>query len=188
MASLSVDALKQLIKYDSETGKLFWLPRDSSSFLLTTGRAGTPEAKITGFNTRFAGKEAFTTKLATGYMIATIGPEIYYAHRVAWAIHYGQWPVAEIDHINGDKASNAIVNLRDASREENSRNLKRSANNTSGVTGVVYDKSRGLWTAAIKRKGVHVNLGRFKDFDTAVVARKSAEKALGFHRNHGTDR
>lgn len=35
----------------------------------------------------------------------------FYAHRVAWALHYGQWPTQELHHIDNDKANNAIANL-----------------------------------------------------------------------------
>ena len=48
----------------------------------------------------------------------------YLAHRVAWALYYGDWPKCEIDHINGNRQDNRIDNLRDVSVSENQRNAK----------------------------------------------------------------
>ena len=45
--------------------------------------------------------------------------KLIYAHRAAWAIHFGEWPKGEIDHINGDASDNRIINLRVVNRTEN---------------------------------------------------------------------
>lgn len=44
------------------------------------------------------------------------------AHRIAWALHYGEWPEQELDHINRDERDNRIVNLRLADRFINNQN------------------------------------------------------------------
>ena len=49
------------------------------------------------------------------------------------------------------------------------------SNNTSGVTGVIWDKSRKKWTAKITFKGKRYFLGRFEDKEEAIKARKEAE-------------
>ena len=64
--------LRQLLRYDPETGKLFWLPRAGD----TRGERF--------FNTRFAGKEALTY-LSKGYRVGSINDADAKAHRVAWA-------------------------------------------------------------------------------------------------------
>lgn len=51
-------------------------------------------------------------------------------------------------------------------------------NNTSGVTGVSFDKTRGKWTAQIVFKGKNYYLGRYIEKKDAIVARKEAEKHL----------
>ena len=48
-------------------------------------------------------------------------------------------------------------------------------NNKSGVTGVRFDNSRGLWQAYLTFKGKTVFCKRFREFDEAVKARKEAE-------------
>lgn len=54
----------------------------------------------------------------------------------------------------------------------------RSKENTSGRTGVGWDKSRGLWEAAIGYEGRKIYLGRFTDFEEACEAREKAELEL----------
>lgn len=50
------------------------------------------------------------------------------------------------------------------------------SNNTSGITGVSYDKSVGLWKAYIQFKGVKYRLGGRMNKEDAVALRKEAEK------------
>ncbi len=65
--------------------------------------------------------------------------------------------------------------------------MSKSKKNTSGVTGVTWDKSNNRWIAQIVIDGRHKKLGRFTDFSKAVDARKNAEVLYGFHKNHGKD-
>lgn len=48
--------------------------------------------------------------------------------------------------------------------------------NTSGVTGVTWDKSRDKWMATIGLKGKRIFLGRFDKKEDAIKAREKAEK------------
>lgn len=54
------------------------------------------------------------------------------------------------------------------------RNTRKD--NTSGVTGVHYDKKRNQWVASITYNGVYNFLGRFKDVQEAIVVRLLKEK------------
>jgi len=51
--------------------------------------------------------------------------------------------------------------------------------NTSGVVGVA--KSGNKWRAKIS----DIELGIYKNKNDAIIARKMAEKDLGYHQNHG---
>jgi len=93
----------------------------------------------------------------------------------------------QVDHINGDVTDNRWENLRLIYGGENQRNMKRAHNNTSGITGVVWDQSRALWHARIRLNQKDRFLGRFKSKDEAIAARKAAERQFGFHVNHGRD-
>ena len=50
-----------------------------------------------------------------------------------------------------------------------------SKNNTSGVKGVTWCKSRRKWVAQIMFKRKHYHLGRFDNIEDAIKARKKAE-------------
>lgn len=53
-----------------------------------------------------------------------------------------------------------------------------SKKNSSGYTGVVWNKKNKRWIAGIGFKGEHIHLGSFQIFDKAVRARKEAEELL----------
>lgn len=125
------------------------------------------------------------TSVRHGYMCGEIFNKPVSAHRVAFTIYHGKRPDGEVDHINGNRSDNRISNLRDTTRTVNARNMKKSAANQSGVTGVSFYKSSGRWQSRIMADGKYLHLGYFDRFDDAVSARKSAEKKLGYHPNHG---
>lgn len=111
--------------------------------------------------------------------------EFVYCHRIAWLLTHKKWPDGQIDHINGNRADNRLLNLRDVPLGENRKNMKKPKNNTSGHMGIGWDKSRNKWNVKIGVNGKTVNVGRFKELDDAIIARKAAEKEYGFHQNHG---
>ena len=50
--------------------------------------------------------------------------------------------------------------------------------NTSGTTGVWFDSTRQMWTAEIMFKKKKYMLGRYKDKQEAIKARKIAEEKI----------
>lgn len=178
---ISVELLRQLLRYEPETGKLYWRARTESMFCDKKHTAAHNAAK---WNARYSGKEAFTAFL-DGYKRGAVFTRHYRAHRIIWTMVHGNWPDDEIDHINGNRADNRISNLRSVGRVCNSQNAKRSSANTSGVTGVRWCKNRCKWEVQIMVNGRKVNLGRFVNKADAIAVRKSAERQHGFHANHG---
>jgi hypothetical protein len=81
-----------------------------------------------------------------------------------------------VDHINHNKLDNRDENLRKCTQSENMRNQGVRTNNTSGVTGVTWDKSRSKWEAYVRINGKTIHLGRFSSKEDAVAARKKAEE------------
>lgn len=81
----------------------------------------------------------------------------------------------DVDHINHDTTDNRKKNLRIATRSQNMMNRGLQDNNTSGVTGVYWNKGRKKWEVQIGVNSKTIFLGHFTNFDDAVKARKEAE-------------
>lgn len=83
-----------------------------------------------------------------------------------------------VDHINGNTLDNRRCNLRFVTRRENRMNARVSKNNKSGITGVNWDATEGKWSASIYEDGKQKRLGHFGSKESAIKARKLAEKEL----------
>jgi hypothetical protein len=69
-------------------------------------------------------------------------------HRLAWFLTYGVWPADQIDHINGIRDDNRLINLREATAQQNLQSRPMHKRNQLGVKGVsrVYNRFRAqLW-------------------------------------------
>jgi len=119
-----------------------------------------------------------------GYRFIKFKGRHYRAHRLAWLIVYGEWPL-EIDHINGIRHDNRMKNLRVVTSQENNRNRTIPSNNTSGVMGVSWNITAKKWKAKIEGNGKQIYLGIFNLKEDAIKARKEAEIKYGYHPNHG---
>ena len=119
-----------------------------------------------------------------GYRKLKVLGRIYSAHRVIWFAEKGEEPNC-IDHINGIKDDNRIVNLRNVSQQENCMNRRKPKNNKSGCVGVSYDKRTSKWYVQIYVNKAKKFLGYFSDLQEAIIVRKQAEVDYGYHSNHG---
>ena len=117
------------------------------------------------------------------YSVCVLGKQCY-LHRLAWLYTYGTEP-EYIDHINGNKIDNRIENLRSITKKENHKNSVRFKNNTSGVSGVYWNKKNKKWIANICVDKKTIYLGSHLNKIDAVASRKEAEIKYGFHVNHG---
>ncbi|MET4892248.1 HNH endonuclease [Morganella morganii] len=115
----------------------------------------------------------------SGYVDIRFNRKIFKAHRLAWYYVYKEWPVEEIDHINGIKADNRIENLRKASRAENIRNVGRRNKNTSGYKGVSKIRGRERWVARIVAGRKIINIGSFDNPENAY--RAYCKKSIELH-------
>ena len=95
-----------------------------------------------------------------GYLQIGINGNLYYAHRLVFLMHHSCLP-EQVDHIDGNRANNAIENLRPATPSQNQYNVKKQKNNTSGYKGVTWYKKTGKWKAQIGINGKKKNLGYF---------------------------
>ena len=150
----SVDYLRQRLRHDADTGKLFWLSLGAMPAVL-----------------RASYDEAFTSRGSAGYLQGKIDGRSFVAHRVIWALHYGAWPASRVIHINGVYTDNRIENLR----YSDNRDVLKRGKNTSGVIGVSFDKTKGKWRADLQVRGTVHRLGDFTTLNEAAAARKAAE-------------
>lgn len=135
------------------------------------------------WNTRWAGREALTSRDTNGYHQGMIAGESWQAHRVAWTIYYGTCPKL-LDHINGNPTDNRISNLREATRTQNNCNARVRNGRTTPV-GVTFESRRGRWRATITKAHRYIAIGYFDTIEEAAAARKTAEAKLGFDPHHG---
>jgi len=167
--------LKELLNYCPLTGNFIWIAKShpSANSVKIGAIAGNTHIKYNGKK----------------YIRMTVdGSRKLFAHHLVWLYIYGELPKDQIDHINGNGCDNRIANLRLATSAENSKNMRKSVLNTSGITGVSWLSSAKKWMAGIKINRKSYNLGTYNNFNDAVIARKMAEYDLGFHRNHGETR
>lgn len=168
--------LRAFLRYEPESGKLYWKPR-ARAFFKTDGA-------YRAWNKRFAGEEACCLVESNGYLSGTVGGRKMLAHRIAYTIYHGASPEI-IDHQNGIRADNRIKNLRSVNCSENMKNVVLNANNTSGFCGVYRSYCGKYWYAQIRVDGKKKHLGYFKDYESAVTARRDASTRYGYHQNHG---
>ena len=166
--SITPDILRQLLRYEPETGKLYWKPRPAEMFK--------NKQAYGAWNTKFAGKEAFATISDNRYRCGEVFDRWYRAHRVVWAVHYGEWPKDEIDHVDGDGLNNRISNIREATRSENTRNQGNRKTNTSGFKGVSRVSGAKPYQARIRVNGKRISLGYHATAEAAHAAYCEAAK------------
>lgn len=167
----SVDYLRERLRYEPHSGKLFWLSHECMS---------------KRWHTRYAEEEAFTAHNSSGYRIGAIDDAMFLAHRIIWALYYKEYPSGQIDHINGIRTDNCITNLRVVSSQGNARNRSMCSNNSSGTCGVYWRKDKNKWQARIVVDGQDKHLGYFDTREEAASIRAEAAKKYGFTERHGT--
>lgn len=149
----------QYLSYDPETGIFRWL-------VASHGYGGAINV----------GDEAGTIK--DGYRVIILFGRQYRAQHLAWLFMEGDWPPADLDleHQNRNRADNAWLNLRLATRSQNNMNTGIRSNNKSGHKGISWRKDIGKWHARIKLNGQTILLGNFEVLDDAVAVRRAAER------------
>jgi hypothetical protein len=149
MQKLNLEQIGQYINYDPDTGDFI-------------------QTKSTG---RRAAGEKINYISNTGYKTVNFKGKRVLGHRLAWYMHYGEWPIGSIDHVNRDRLDNRICNLRLANLSQNGANTCKRKNNSTGYKGVSFYRNRYHARATINRK-THL-LG---SFITAEEASKAYEQ------------
>lgn len=158
---MSPERLHQLFAYEPDTGLLRWRIAQSS------------RAKVGGIAGRIHKR--------TEYIRICVDGVEGWAHRVIWAMTQGGIPAGMvIDHINGDRADNRLVNLRCVTQQVNTQNRRKpSSHNKVGLLGVRKMRGTDRYTAEIKdASGVTHYLGGFATPEEAHLAYMKAKQEL----------
>lgn len=174
---LTQEVVRELLDYDPETGLLTWRERDLKWFRSTSGRNA--EHAMKQWNLRYARRVAFNVPNGNGYLCGSLAGKKYFAHRIIYLWVTGEWPNV-IDHIDGRRDNNRIMNLingDDVTNSKNKINLSRSR-------GVSFHKASGKYAAYTSEKGKTIYLGLFETEQEAFAAYVKAAKAAGFTDRH----
>lgn len=122
------------------------------------------------------------------YLAVTVMNKTYLAHRVAFFLKTGNWPMADVDHINGIRSDNRWENLRAATRAENLWNRKPS-HNKAGQKGVTIHRNanrRKRYGANITTRYKTTFIGWFETPEEAGAAYAAAAAVQhGEYARHG---
>lgn len=155
---LGADRLRQLLSYDAATGAFRWIGFSGSKF---PGHLGQEAGSIA----------------PNGYVTIRVEGVLYLAHRLAWLLMTGVWPVDQIDHLNGLRNDNRWCNLRQATHLLNCQNRRSSMpSSVAGLLGV--SRKRDKYRARIGLPGQQINLGVFPTKEAAHVAYVAAKRRL----------
>lgn len=115
-----------------------------------------------------------------GYLYLKFAGRGLIAHRVAWFLYYGRWPI-EIDHWDTNKLNNAIYNLREVDGTTNQENKRRARidNLSSGLLGVrKLANCNNRFEARIGINGTLISVGVFDTAEEAHFAYIEAKRIL----------
>lgn len=150
MEKLTIEKLREYLKYNPTTGNFVWLKKAANNTKLNQPIIGS----IT----------------SSGYVKIRFLRKQYVAHRLAWLYMTGSWPKEEIDHINHVRWDNRWTNLRAATRQQQSACARLSSNNLCGYRGVSWDSRCEKWFGRIKYNGEVTYLGHYDNKEDAAFA------------------
>lgn len=158
---LTAEIARQFLSYDPDSGSLTWLISRG------TVKAGSSVCRVSN----------------RGYLTVKLLGKTYQAHRIAWLITYGEWPIT-IDHINRQRTDNRLVNLRNATQQQNMCNVPRKRTNTSGVRGVSWQSQSRKWQVEVKADGKRYYLGSYRDIELAELV--ASEARIKLHKEYAS--
>lgn len=178
---ISPELVRELLLYNPEDGVFTWRRRSQRWFK-------TKNAWAT-WNARYPGKRAGFVRAGAGNGYQCRGVTILdrhvLEHHLAWLYMTDDPLPQEIDHRNRDATDNRWRNLRASTHAKNMLNVSMYKSNTSGITGVVWDKRHEKWIARCRVDGKQKHIGRFDTPSEAGRAVSDFRAANGYGAEHG---
>jgi hypothetical protein len=138
------------MRYDAETGKLERWFRDCKW------------------------KECSGKPVSSGYATVCVLGVTQKYHRVCWLLAHGEIDdELSIDHENGNRTDNRLVNLRLGTTRENDQN--KECHRNGKLCGCYWEKESEKWKAQIVINGKNKYLGRF---NTEQEAHEAYQKVV----------
>lgn len=129
--ALTQDRLKELMKYDPETGVF--------TALVRTGGRVVPGTVL--------------GTLKDGYVRISVDGKLYYAHRLAFLYMTGVMP-DEVDHDDRDRGNNRWENLKETTHSDNAVNTPVRKHSSTGIKGIT--PHQGKFVARFKKKYIGI--------------------------------
>ncbi|MCI4215683.1 HNH endonuclease [Dickeya dianthicola] len=109
-------------------------------------------------------KRALSQRVKIGACAGTLGKDGYWSvqlkgkkyavHRIIWSLTNGAIPAGHcIDHIDGDRSNNNILNLRLATRAQNNQNARKCIAGNNLPKGISVNKTNGVYCAQVQGNG-----------------------------------
>ena len=183
--NLSVETLQEKLAYDAETGIFWWKVAASRNV-----QAGSEAGCIKATRTDKTGK-----KISYRY-IRFDGASIP-AAKLAWAIHYSEWPSSRIHFVDGDALNLRISNLQ----ETNSINAQSIIKSSFDQKTYMKEHRKMYpveWKDTYLRKSYGINMNSYIEMAVAqenkcaicneeeVEVRAGKSKSLSVDHNHTT--
>jgi len=148
--------IRRCLSYDPETGVLTWIAVNSNRI-----KVGRRAGNIHG----------------EGYREVSVGSRRILAHHLAWFLHHGVWAKELVDHINGDKSDDRMVNLREATYKQNAGNTRAHKDAAVPLKGVCMHVDGVRFKAQCRIAGRVTHLGIFYTAEEAHAAYMAAHRA-----------
>lgn len=161
LRKINIERLHEVLDYDPFTGLFHWKLRLSDCIQI-----GAEAGCVTAQN----GRE---------YVVIRFDGRLHLAHRLAWAHHYGEQPPPKIDHEDGNGCHNWIKNLRAATQSQNSANMRKTVQSSTGFRGVYpYGTTGALFEAKAMKDYKTVHFGVHNTPEAAYEAYCLGVKSL----------
>jgi hypothetical protein len=162
--------IKSVSELETQAIKSSWCLRDNVIVWNRFANGGKKIGDAVGYSVRKSGhKNVFLTidKKQKGFVYA----------RVVWLLHYGQWPIEEVDHIDCNSQNDKIENLRLATRFQNCHNI-RYGRTKKEFKGTFQDKRNGKWHCQVQAFGKVYGKYGFTTQEQAYEARQKLANEL----------
>ena len=143
--TLTQERLKELLRYDPETGFFTWM------IARQRVRKGSPAGCLHKH----------------GYWVIKVDGCSYKTSRLAWLYMVGEWPRHQIDHSDLDRRNDRWDNLREATVAQNNTNRRAQKNNSCGVKWAYWKRTHNKFEGQIRIEGKLISAGLF---ETAIEA------------------